>query len=179
MKISKYFCMVLVIMNLLILNSSAKTASQDKDANMVNCPMHQKHMDALNKRGNKAMGFSQQKTSHHFYLKQDGGVIEVSTNSAKNKISQNQIRQHLMQISQMFGDGNFSIPFAVHAQVPPGVEVLKRLKAAINYQYQETPLGGRVNISTNNPEALTAIHEFLRFQINDHETGDSLSVVAP
>jgi hypothetical protein len=29
-------------------------------------------------------------------------------------------------------------------------------------------------ISTDNSEALAAIHEFLRFQINEHRTGDAL-----
>jgi hypothetical protein len=31
-------------------------------------------------------------------------------------------------------------------------------------------------IKTGNPEALAAIHDFLRFQISDHRTGDSPEV---
>ena len=37
--------------------------------------------------------------------------------------------------------------------------------------------GGRVLISTRNAGGLVAIHEFLRFQITDHKTGDPLEVV--
>jgi TusA-related sulfurtransferase len=33
--------------------------------------------------------------------------------------------------------------------------------------------GARIRISTNTPEAVKAIHKFLRFQIKDHQTGDS------
>jgi hypothetical protein len=36
--------------------------------------------------------------------------------------------------------------------------------------------GGLVRLRTENAEALAAIHEFLRFQIKDHQTGDSLEV---
>jgi hypothetical protein len=38
------------------------------------------------------------------------------------------------------------------------------------------PSGGRVRISTNNPTALQGIYDFLRFQIKEHKTGDSLDV---
>jgi len=34
------------------------------------------------------------------------------------------------------------------------------------------PDGGKVRISTRNHDALNAIHDFLTFQIEDHQTGD-------
>ena len=49
-----------------------------------------------------------------------------------------------------------------------------RLKNDIEYKFEKTKLGARVRISTKNPEALQAIHDFLRFQIKEHKTGDSL-----
>jgi hypothetical protein len=36
--------------------------------------------------------------------------------------------------------------------------------------------GGRVAISTANAQALDAIHQFLRFQVSEHQTGDSLTL---
>ena len=36
--------------------------------------------------------------------------------------------------------------------------------------------GGKVRIKTNNQEALAAVYEFLRFQISDHQTGDSTEI---
>ena len=53
---------------------------------------------------------------------------------------------------------------------------MKRLAAFIAYSVEETPAGGRVLVSATNPEALDAVHRFLRFQIEDHRTGDSLEV---
>lgn len=36
---------------------------------------------------------------------------------------------------------------------------------------REIENGGRVRIKTINPESLAAVHEFLRFQIADRQTG--------
>jgi len=40
----------------------------------------------------------------------------------------------------------------------------------------QQPAGSRVRIKTKNPDALKAIHEFLRFQIEDHHTGDRVGL---
>ena len=37
--------------------------------------------------GDQAMGFSHEKTTHHFLLRADGGVIQVDTNSGDDKES--------------------------------------------------------------------------------------------
>jgi hypothetical protein len=42
--------------------------------------------------------------------------------------------------------------------------------------YLETPGGGRVDIVTTDREALSALHEFLRYQIAEHRTADPLTV---
>ena len=54
--------------------------------------------------------------------------------------------------------------------------VMKTLKSEINYDLQDTALGGRIAITTTNPKAIDAIHRFLRFQIQDHRTGDSTDI---
>jgi len=132
-----------------------------------------KHHDEVNQRGDHAMGFSHTKTSHHFRLKPDGGFIEVTANDPQDSMSRDQIRQHLKHIAQKFAAGDFSAPMFIHAQTPPGVPAMKQLKAEIEYKFEELERGGRVRISTRNSEAIKAIHEFLRFQIKDHQTGDS------
>ena len=79
-------------------------------------------------------------------------------------------------IAGMFAEGNFSIPMFVHNAVPPGVEKLKQLKKEITYAAENTPRGAQVRITTKNSEAIKAIHDFLRFQIEEHRTGDSMEV---
>jgi hypothetical protein len=49
-----------------------------------------------------------------------------------------------------------------------------KFKDQILYTYEEIAQGGRVIISSKNPEAVQAIQNFLRFQITEHKTGDAL-----
>lgn len=51
---------------------------------------------------------------------------------------------------------------------------MKLMKAAIHYTYEEMPSGGRLRIHADDSIAVAAIHDFLRFQITQHQTGDSL-----
>ena len=50
----------------------------------------------------------------------------------------------------------------IHDTVPPGVEVMKRLKDQITYTAQKTAKGAQLRIATRSPQALIAVHEFLR-----------------
>lgn len=135
----------------------------------------QHHAD-VNKRGDQAMGFSHEKTTHHFRLKPDGGVIEVSANDPKDGASRDQIRHHLTRTAELFGKGDFSLPMFTHGETPPGAAEMTRLKDDIKYTFEAIDRGGRVVIASANPEAIAAIHQFLRFQIKDHKTGDSIDV---
>jgi hypothetical protein len=132
--------------------------------------------EQMNKRGDHVMGFDHTKTTHHFLLQEAGGSIEITANSADDVESSGQIRMHLKHIATMFADGNFNAPMLIHEQTPPGVPVMRELKGEIKYNFEEIDRGAAVRISTKNPTALKAIHEFLRFQIREHKTGDSLKV---
>lgn len=134
------------------------------------------HQHEVNKNGDKAMGFSHEKTTHHFILQADGGAIQVDANSKDDKESRDQIQTHLGHIAKMFADGNFKAPMLVHSVTPPGTATMAKLKADISYTYEPSAKGGRVVIATKNKDALGAVHEFLRFQIKDHATGDPLTV---
>jgi hypothetical protein len=137
------------------------------------------HHDAVNQRGDHVMGFSHEKTTHHFRLFADGGEIEVTANDPQDTESRDQIRAHLPHIAQMFAAGNFNAPMLVHGRMPPGVAVLQKLKDDVSYRYEQIGRGGRVRIRTKNADALQAVHEFLRFQIADHKTGDAMVVKEP
>jgi len=132
--------------------------------------------EQMNKRGDHVMGFDHTKTTHHFLLQESGGSIQVTANSPEDVGSSEQIRMHLKHIAMMFADGNFNAPMLIHDQTPPGVPVMQELKSEIKYNYEQIDRGAAVRISTKNPTALKAIHEFLRFQIKEHKTGDSLNV---
>jgi hypothetical protein len=75
-------------------------------------------------------------------------------------------------IANAFSSGNFAVPGFVHATSEvPGTAVMKELKAEITYTPGDLPRGAEVVISTRNPKAVSAIHEFLAFQRMDHRTG--------
>ena len=161
---------------ILLLVTSLPLAAQD----MASCPMHREHMKQVSqhqsdveKHGDQAMGFPHDKTTHHFRLYADGGAIEVTANDARDDGNIQAIRSHLKHIAMMFSQGDFSSPMFIHDQVPPGVSVMKEKRAQISYLFEEVAAGGKVQIKTADPQSLKAIHEFLRFQIADHHTGDS------
>ena len=133
----------------------------------------------LTARGEKAMGFDQNATIHHFYLYEDGGEIEVTVKDKNDAANIAAIRAHLPHISKMFAAGDFSMPHFIHAENVPGSDGMKRLRDRIGYAYADLPGGGRVRITTRHASALSAVHEFLKYQITDHKTGDALQITAP
>jgi hypothetical protein len=159
----------------------ATQSEKPKDSH-ADCPMHNAHAhddstsSAMNERGEKEMGFSQTATTHHFLLNANGGVIQVEANDAADTAARDNIRMHLTHIAKSFSSGDFAIPMFVHDTMPPGVLVMKQMKDRIRYTFEETPGGARVAITTTDPDALAAIQQFLRFQIAEHKTGDSLAV---
>jgi hypothetical protein len=167
----------LLLLSLPLSAQEAKAADSMKD-----CPMHAQHMAkqshhaTMESHGDQAMGFPHEKTTHHFLLISDGGSIEVTTNDPNDKANAEAIRAHLSHIAKMFGEGDFSAPILTHDTVPPGVTTMKLMKSAIHYTYEELPSGGRVRIQSADPIALASIHDFLRFQITEHQTGDSVEV---
>ena len=133
--------------------------------------------EQMNKRGDHVMGFDHTRTTHHFILQEFGGSIEITANNSDDVESSKQIRTHLKHIAMMFAEGNFNAPMLIHDQTPPGVPVMQELKGEIKYNFEEIDRGAAVRISTKNCAALKAIHDFLRFQIKEHKTGDSLDLI--
>ncbi len=169
-----------VLLSAAVLALAFYAVAQSSDDSMQQCHHKdgagsQKTM-AMQQRGNQGMGFDQSKTTHHFRLTKDGGVIEVEANDPKDSESRDQIRMHLSHVARAFADGDFDIPMFVHDKVPDGVPVMKARSQQIQYRFETTENGGRVVISSKDPQALAAIHQFLAFQIREHQTGDDPTV---
>jgi hypothetical protein len=128
---------------------------------------------ALNMRGDHEMGFSHEKTTHHFQLNEDGGIIEIRANDIRDVESRDRIRTHLEHVARMFAAGDFNVPMLVHARMDvPGTAAMSKLKDQLHWDFQETSRGAKLLITADNEPALEAVHDFLRFQIEDHHTGD-------
>jgi hypothetical protein len=167
----------LALFLLLLAPHSFGQATEQND--MKECPMHAQHtaqsrQALVESHGDQAMGFPHDNTTHHFRMGADGGEIEITVKDSGDKANTRAIRSHLSHIAVMFGNGDFSMPMFVHDSIPPGVTTMKLMKSDIHYAYEEMPTGGRVRIRSDSPIAVAAIHDFLRFQINEHQTGDKV-----
>ena len=138
----------------------------------------QQHDSGVQQRGDKAMGFSHNVTNHHFTLLPDGGLILAEANDPTDAKSREEILSHMNHIVGMFSAGNFDAPMFIHARTPPEVPTMKRLRKSITYTAIPTPTGASVRVTSADPHAIAAIHDFLRFQIADHKTGDPTTISA-
>jgi hypothetical protein len=126
---------------------------------------------ALQQRGETAMGVDQYTSQHIFEPLPDGGRV-VLQRKETDPAGEATIRTHMRTIARAFSRGDFALPGFVHATSEvPGTEAMKRLRGDITYSPRDLPGGGEVVISSRNPEAVTAIHEFLAFQRMDHRAG--------
>ena len=114
------------------------------------------------------MGVNQYTSQHVFEPLPDGGRIVLQRKEADSAGTET-IRSHMRTIAKAFSSGDFALPGFVHATSEvPGTARMKKLHTEISYTPQDLPQGGEVVISTKNPEAIAAIHDFLAFQRMDH-----------
>jgi hypothetical protein len=170
---------------LLSVLAMAHAGAADDETKAVDCPMHAAHQagaghrDGVDRRHDHVTGVGHADSVHHFMMDARGGAIRLEVKDAADVAGRDRIRAHLSAIAKQFAEGRFDLPMKIHDRVPPGVPVMQRLKGSIRYRYEPTDKGGRVVIATGNREALAAVHEFLRFQIDDHRTGDPKEIVTP
>lgn len=122
----------------------------------------------LQRRGQGVMGVDQFASQHVFEDLADGGRVVLDNNDAADTAAVRTIRAHMRDIESAFRAGDFSQPFAVHAEEVPGTKVMAARKTAIEYSAVDRPRGGEVRITTKDTAAITAVHAFLAFQRKDH-----------
>jgi hypothetical protein len=161
----------------LLLDSSLAAQHPAKPPGMS----HEEHLrqlqqdEDLKRRGALAMGLDQEKAVHHFLLRPAGGSILVTARTAADTETVAQVRSHLREISDAFAAGVFDKPAETHAELPPGAEAMAAGRSLITYSYRERPGGAEVEIRSSDSKTLAAIHDFLRYQIVEHKTGDPLT----
>jgi hypothetical protein len=119
-------------------------------------------------RGAGVMGVNQYTSRHVFESLPDGGRIILERLSDGDTADIRTIRAHMHEIAAAFARGDFSAPGLVHAQQVPGTKVMAARAAKVHYDPVDRPRGAEVRITTRDPEALAAVHEFLAFQRADH-----------
>jgi hypothetical protein len=124
---------------------------------------------AMQARGKSVMGVDQYTSRHVFESLPDGGRIELQR-GVDDTAGVAQIRHHLHAIADAFSRGDFTAPGLVHLTSVPGTQVMAAKRDLISYAVRALPRGGEVRITTADPEAIGAVHEFLDFQRREHRT---------
>ena len=118
------------------------------------------------------MGVDQYTSTHHFEPTPDGGLITLQRDF-DDSAGVDQIRHHMLEIAAAFQRGDFAIPGFVHDRPVPGTAIMTARRARISYRPDTLARGGALRISSQDPEAVAAIHQFLAFQSRDHRTADA------
>ena len=72
---------------ILIVSFGSVAGMRAAQQSAVSPQVHAQHHDDINKRGDQVMGFDHLKTTHHFLLRPDGGVIQVEANDPKIRLA--------------------------------------------------------------------------------------------
>jgi hypothetical protein len=91
-------------------------------------------------------------TAKRVFLDKEGGIIEVRAAHTEDTETRDAVRQELQKEAR--------------TGAASGTPDLGKYKKDIRYRYENTPRGGRIRIVTKSPEALAAVQEFLRSQMN-------------
>lgn len=140
-----------------------------KDVSVMN--KHREKMmeqSDMMERGDVAMGFNQTKIMHHFVDTATGGEIRIMALDSSDAKTIDEIRSHIEDIQYEFSQGNFSKPFFIHAQVVPGTQIMNEKKDLIQYSTKEIEGGAVLVLTTNEPDLLEAIKQFMDFQSSQH-----------
>jgi hypothetical protein len=120
-------------------------------------------------RGHAAMGVDQYTSTHRFEPLPDGGRITL-VRDGDDAAGVTQIRAHMAKIAVAFRRGDFTIPGFVHDRAVPGTATMAAHRSRISYIADTLPHGGSLRIYSTDSAAISAIHQFLAFQRQDHRS---------
>lgn len=112
-------------------------------------------------------------TRQHFHLYKSGGSLDCTPLTPPDTNVRDKIRSQLKGLTHKFQKGLLPDAKYEPRKAVPGSATIRKLHKEIDFVYQDLPMGGRIKITTGNPKALSAIHEFLKFEIKLQHTGDS------
>jgi len=132
-------------------------------------PASEQRLDEVAERGAHVMPFDLELTTHVFTKNDHGGVQQVVVKDTSNLEQVRLIREHLVDITAKFAQGNYADPASIHGEDMPGLAALRQATAgAINIVYTELDNGGQIDYSTTDPQLVQAIHHWFEAQLSDH-----------
>jgi len=118
--------------------------------------------------GSQVMPFDLDKTTHVFEMTDTGGVqrVLVKDPSDTNQIAL--VQQHLQHEAMQFRAGDFADPTSIHGTDMPGLHDLAAGAAKISVEYTALPDGAQIAYTTQDPQLITALHQWFGAQLSDH-----------
>ena len=127
---------------------------------------------ALLSRASKVSGFDSERVNLHFYILKNGGAVEVTAKDPNDEATIKAIQAYLKKESDLWTKGNFETVTVVYGRPPEGTMQLKKLRDDVTFHAVQEENGAVIRMFTVNPTAKAAIHDYLRFQIDQLKTGD-------
>lgn len=115
------------------------------------------------------MPFDVEQSRHVFHEHRNGGMIQVYTNSTSTEEIA-RIQNYLKVEYDRYRTGNFTNEIKLHGQHMPGIRELSENFSQITFVYSNMQNGAQIQLITNNPKLLDAIHIWFRAQLLDHGT---------
>ena len=131
-------------------------------------PANPARLDEVAERGSHVMPFNLDKTQHIFNKTEHGGVQQVIAKQAADSEQIGLIRQHLLDISERFKQGDFSRQKSIHGDSMPGLLELSANYRSIRFDYRPLPNGAEIEYSAEDTGLVDAIHRFFNAQLSDH-----------
>ncbi len=128
----------------------------------------------LDARFSKALGTDTNKVTQHYHLVKNGGVIEFAAKDPSDTATIVAIQKYLNAQKDLFEKGKTDADADAHGRIPDGLPVLKKLRNEITFFAVKNEDGAVLRMFTTNLQARQAIQEFMKFEINEHKTGDPL-----
>ncbi len=131
-------------------------------------PANPARLDEVADRGSHVMPFNLDKTQHIFNKTEHGGVQQVIAKQATDSEQIGLIRQHLLDISERFKQGDFSRQQSIHGANMPGLRELAANYRSVRFDYRPLPNGAEIEYAAEDTGLVDAIHRLFNAQLSDH-----------
>ncbi len=123
-------------------------------------------------RFSRALGVPLDKVTIHYYLVKNGGVIELSAKNTGDSGTIAALQKYLQNQKDLWEKGKETAVTEVHMHPPEAAATMRKLRNDITFYAAKTDNGGVLRMFSINDQARVAIQDYLRFEINEHKTGD-------
>jgi len=167
-KIIEYITFLAILMLLFIpATIQAQDTMKHQHHQMHNSTLSQRQQ-MIHSRSHMVMPFDMNRVTHYFIKKDNGGVLMIKAKDQEDTAQISLIRSHLTKENEMFSQGNFRDPAALHGANMPGIKTLAETKDRYQVKYTEIPAGAKLTFTSKDTAVINALHIWFDAQLKDH-----------